>query len=49
MELWNTSTEIQFFNDALNAFASPEQLFYRIVSDYFAYFPKGVEAKGSTL
>ncbi len=49
MELWNTSTEIQFFNDALNTFASPQQLFYRIGSDYFAYFPKGVEAKGSTL
>jgi hypothetical protein len=49
MDLWNTSTEIQFFNDALNTFASPEQLFYRLGSDYYAYFPKGFNAKGATL
>lgn len=49
MELWNTSTEIQFFKEALNTFASPEQLFYRSGSDWFAYFPKGLDAKGATL
>jgi len=37
MLLWNSETEIQFFTEALKNFASPEQLFYKLNSEYFAY------------
>ena len=47
--LWNNSTEIQFFTEALKNFASPEQLFYKLQSGYFAYIPKGLDAEGQTL
>lgn len=47
--LWNTNTEIQFFEDALKSFASPEQLFYKLSHEYFAYVPKGKNAEGQTL
>ncbi|HPD05683.1 MAG TPA: hypothetical protein P5130_10155 [Spirochaetota bacterium] len=30
-------------------FASPEQLFYKLKSGYFAYIPKGCDAEGQTL
>ncbi len=49
MTLWNNGTEIQFFTEAMKNFASPEQLFYNLQSGYFAYVPKGSDAKGQTL
>lgn len=49
MNLWNNDTEIQFFTEALKSFASPEQLFYKLQSGYFAYIPKGTDAEGQTL
>jgi len=47
--LWNNDAEIQFFTEALKNFASPEQLFYNLQGDYFAYVPKGSDADGQTL
>jgi hypothetical protein len=49
MGLWNNDTEIQFFTEALKNFASPEQIFYKLQSGYFAYIPKGTDAEGQTL
>lgn len=49
MTLWNNTTEIQFFTDALKSFASPEQIFYRLKGGYFAYVPNGSDAEGQTL
>lgn len=49
MKLWNNDIEIQFFKEALKNFASPEQLFYKLQSGYFAYIPTGVGAEGKTL
>ena len=49
MNLWNDEIEIQFFEEALKHFASPEQLFYKLQSGYYAYIPKGVDAEGQTL
>jgi hypothetical protein len=49
MPLWNNNTEIEFFKQALKGFASPEQLFYKLQSGYFAYVPNGVGAEGLTL
>lgn len=49
MTLWNNNTEIQFFREALQNFASPEQLFYNLQGGYFAYVPKGSDAEGQTL
>jgi hypothetical protein len=49
MTLWNNDTEIQFFTEALKNFASPEQLFYNLRGEYFAYVPKGSDAEGQTL
>jgi hypothetical protein len=47
--LWNNNTEIKFFKEALKNFASPEQLFYKLKSEYYAYIPKGFDAEGQTL
>lgn len=47
--MWNNDVEIMFFKEALRSFASPEQLFYKLQSGYFAYIPKGVSAEGQTL
>ncbi|MDY6800643.1 MAG: hypothetical protein SVU94_05400 [Bacteroidota bacterium] len=49
MPLWNNKIEIYFFKQALKAFATPEQLFYKIDSGYYAYIPKNVKGKGQTL
>ncbi|GIJ95064.1 hypothetical protein [Capnocytophaga stomatis] len=49
IELWNNSTEIQFFEEALKNFASPEQLFYNLLGEYYAYIPKNKNANGQTL
>ncbi len=49
MPLWNNDTEIEFFRQALKGFASPEQLFYKLQSGYFAYVPTGVSAENQTL
>ena len=49
MALWNNQIEIQFFKEALKNFASPEKLFYKLKSGYFAYVPKGCDAEGKTL
>ncbi|MGI6569881.1 MAG: hypothetical protein ACOX27_02290 [Caldicoprobacterales bacterium] len=47
--LWNNSTEIQFFTEALKSFASPEQVFYKLNGEYYAYIPKNVSGEGQTL
>lgn len=47
--LWNTNTEILFFEEALRNFAPPEQLFYNFSDGYYAYVPKGHDAEGQTL
>ncbi|PIT89966.1 hypothetical protein COU23_01095, partial [Candidatus Kuenenbacteria bacterium CG10_big_fil_rev_8_21_14_0_10_36_11] len=47
--LWNNDIEIQFFKEALENFASPEQLFYKLKAGYFAYIPKGDDSEGQTL
>nr|NJM01937.1 hypothetical protein [Desulfobacula sp.] len=47
--LWNNETEVQFFTEALRNFASPEQLFYNLGSDHFAYVPKDIDGEGQTL
>lgn len=49
IELWNNSTEIHFFEQALESFASPEQLFYNLSGEYYAYIPKNKKANGQTL
>jgi hypothetical protein len=49
MIFWNNDIEIQFFTEALKSFASPEQLFYKLKSGYFAYVPKDVNTEGQTL
>lgn len=49
MNLWNASTEIQFFQEALRNFASPEQVFYKLDSGYYAYVPKGISGENQTL
>lgn len=49
INFWNSKAEIQFFEDALKSFASPEQLFYKLSNEYFAYVPKGKSAEGQTL
>lgn len=49
MILWSNEVEIQFSREALKNFASPEQLFYKLQSGYFAYIPKGTDAEGQTL
>lgn len=49
MTLWNNDTEIQFFAESLNHFASPEQLFYHLNKGYFAYIPKGESSESQTL
>ena len=49
MNLWNNNTEIKFFREALESFASPEQLFYNLNSGYYAYVPKTIDGEGQTL
>ncbi len=49
MNFWNIESEIKFFEESLKNFASPEQLFYRLSDEYFAYVPKDTSAKGQTL
>jgi hypothetical protein len=46
---WNNNTEIQFFQDALKSFATPEKLFYHLHDGYYAYIPKGYAADGQVL
>ncbi len=49
-QLWTKDKEIEFFKQALENFAEPEQLFY--ISDdgkYYAYWPKSYKGKKSTL
>jgi len=48
MDLWNVSTEKQFFFDALRS-STPEKLFYSLKSGKFAYIPKNCDAEGQTL
>ncbi len=48
--LWTKDKEIEFFEEALENFAEPEQLFY--MSDngkFYAYWPKSYQGKKSTL
>ncbi len=49
MELWNKDTEIQFFEQALKGFASPEQLFYKLTDGYFAFIAKNHSSESQTL
>jgi hypothetical protein len=49
MNLWNTDTEVEFFTQALKNFATPEQLFYKLASGYFAYIPNKVNSESQTL
>jgi hypothetical protein len=49
MIFWDEDTEKRFFLEALNSFASPEQLFYNLKDGYYAYAPKGISAEGQTL
>ena len=49
MTLWNNDIEIKFFKEAVENFASPEQLFYNLKDGYYAYVPKGADAEGQTL
>lgn len=47
--LWNEKTEKLFFSEALKNFASPEQLFYKLKSGYYAYIPKRICSENQTL
>jgi hypothetical protein len=47
--MWTNDTEISFFKSALENFIAPEQLFYYLGSEYFAYVPKGRGAEKQTL
>lgn len=49
MSLWNNNIEVHFFKEALKSFATPEQLFYKLDSGYYAYVPKNVKGDGQTL
>ena len=49
MNLWTNKDEIEFFKKSLNGFSSVEDLFYRLNSKYYAYIPKGVNAKNATI
>jgi len=49
MDLWNVSTEKQFFSDALGRFSTPEKLFYSLKAGKFAYVPKNCDVEGQTL
>ncbi len=49
MNLWDNQMELQFFSTALQNFASPEQLFYKLNSGYYAYVPKTYDTEGQTL
>lgn len=49
MQFWNNQTEIAFFEQALKGFATPEQLFYKLASGYFAYIPNHVSSENQTL
>ncbi len=49
-EMWTKHKEIEFFRQALDNFAEPEQLFY--ISDsgkYYAYWPKSYKGRKYTL
>ncbi len=47
--LWNNDIEITFFIEALKNFAAPEQIFYKLNSEYYAYVPNGADGEGQTL
>ena len=48
--LWNKEVEKHFFNQSLNTFASPEQLFYMTDDKrYMAYWEKSYKGKKSTI
>jgi len=49
MNLWTIQNEIDFFRKSLDGFSSKEDIFYKLDSKYYAYIPKGMNAKGATL
>ena len=49
IQLWNNDYEIKFFKEALNDFASPGQLFYKLKNEYLAYIPNHINSEGQTL
>ena len=49
MNFWSQYYEINFFVEALKNFSSPEQLFYNLENNYFAYAPKEKNTGGQAL
>lgn len=49
LKLWSNEDEIRFFEESLKSFASPEQLFYKTTSGYYAYIPKNQKKQGDVL
>ena len=49
MNFWNDDIEKQFFIEALKNFATPEQLFYKVNSNYLAYIPNSANVHNQTL
>ncbi|MDC0252819.1 hypothetical protein OAK52_01495 [Chloroflexi bacterium] len=49
MNLWDKNTEICFFEKEIEKSINPNKLFYKIHDDYFAYFPKNIQAQGQTM
>lgn len=47
--LWNTNSEIAFFEKLLDGFLGPDQLFYKLNNTYYAYIPEKKDSKGQTL
>lgn len=49
-DLWNNEIEKRFFRKYINEnLASPEQLFYSLEDNYYAYIPKRINSEGQTL
>ncbi|MDR0971944.1 MAG: hypothetical protein LBM25_06145 [Bacteroidales bacterium] len=49
MELWNNDVEINFLQQALESFATKEQLFYKLNDEYYVYVPKGENSYNQTM
>lgn len=47
--LWGTDTEKSFFIESLKHFATPQQLFYKLGNEFFAYIPNNVSSGNQTL
>ena len=49
MDFWNQCDELNFFEESLKNFASPEKLFYKLTDGYFAYAPKKKTTENKTI